>query len=78
MNKMIQIRNVPEKIHRELKAKAARLGLSLSDYALDELTRAAKRPSVSEIFDELRKYEPVRPSVSVAELIRMDRERDEK
>jgi len=74
MKKMLQIRNVPEKLHRELKAKAARLGLSLSDYALNELKPAVKRPSVDEILDELRAMEPIRPSVSAAELVRQERD----
>lgn len=32
MKKMIQIRNVPEAVHRKLKARAACAGMSLSDY----------------------------------------------
>jgi antitoxin FitA len=74
MNKMIQIRNVPEKLHRDLKAKAARLGVSLSDYALKELRRAAKHASIDEILDELRAMEPVRPSIPAADLIRQERD----
>jgi hypothetical protein len=77
MNKMIQIRNVPERLHRELKAKAARLGLSLSDYALSELKRGAKRPSVGEIFEDLRRSKPIRTKIPVAELVRMERDRDD-
>jgi hypothetical protein len=56
------------------KAKAARLGLSLSDYALNELKRAVKRPSVDEILDELRAKEPIRPSISAADLVRQERD----
>jgi plasmid stability protein len=77
MNKMIQIRNVPERLHRELKAKAARLGLSLSDYALSELKRSAKRPSVDEIFEDLRKFKPIRPKIPIADLVRLERDRDD-
>jgi plasmid stability protein len=74
MNKHIQIRNVPESLHRELKSKAARLGVSLSDYALAELKRAAKRPTVAEIFDEIRRQGPVKPKTPAADMVRMERE----
>jgi hypothetical protein len=49
MSKMIQIRNVPERTHRTLKARAAEAGMSLSDYLLAELTDAANRPTVEEM-----------------------------
>ncbi len=45
MSKMIQIRNVPDGLHRRLKARAAMAGRSLSDYLLNEIRRAAERPS---------------------------------
>ena len=45
---MIQIRNVPEKLHRRLKARAAMVGLSLSDYLLNEIRILASRPSMSD------------------------------
>ncbi len=44
----IQVRNVPEDLHRQLKARAARQGRSLSDYVLDELRVAANRPTMGE------------------------------
>lgn len=47
--KAIQIRNVPEDLHSTLRARAAAAGVSLSDYALGELRRAAGRPEVSEV-----------------------------
>ncbi len=37
MSKMIQIRNVPDELHGELKARAARAGQTLSDFLLAEL-----------------------------------------
>lgn len=49
MSKMIQIRNVPEKLHRTLKARAAEAGQTLSDYLLLELRDAAMRPSPAEM-----------------------------
>jgi len=46
---MIQIRNVPDDLHRRLKARAALEGMTLSDYLLAEITRVAERPSVAEM-----------------------------
>lgn len=43
----IQVRNVPEQLHRQLKARAAQEGRTLSDYVLDELRVAAGRPTMS-------------------------------
>jgi plasmid stability protein len=47
--KTIQIRNVPDRTHRELRTRAAAAGMSLSDYALAELERVAARPPVAEV-----------------------------
>ena len=47
--KTIQIRNVPEPIHRVLRTRAAAAGVSLSDYALAELERVAARPPVGDV-----------------------------
>jgi plasmid stability protein len=49
MSKMIQVRNVPEHVHRTLKARAAAAGMSLSDYVKRDLEEAAARPSLEEI-----------------------------
>lgn len=72
---MIQIRNVPEALHREFKARAARAGMSLSDYLLDELRRAAERPSAAEMKARLARLPPVNLSVQPAELVREERDR---
>jgi plasmid stability protein len=45
----VQIRNVPDDIHRTLKERAARAGVSLSDYLLGEITRVAERPPVADV-----------------------------
>lgn len=50
---MIQIRNVPDDVHRELKVRAAQAGMSLSDYLNAELARLAARRPLSELVDEL-------------------------
>jgi antitoxin FitA len=59
MSKMIQIRNVPDELHRTLKAKAARLGMTLSDYLLSEIEQVAEKPTLGEMMERLRDREPV-------------------
>ncbi|MBV8988295.1 MAG: hypothetical protein JO372_07005 [Solirubrobacterales bacterium] len=49
MAKTIQVRNVPDDVHRVLRARAAAAGLSLSDYALRELERVAEYPAVVDV-----------------------------
>jgi plasmid stability protein len=72
---MIQIRNVPTKVHRILKARAALAGKSLSDYLLDDLKRSVEKPTMEEWLANLKKREPVELSVSVVDLLREDRDR---
>jgi len=74
MSKMVQIRNMPESIHRVLKSRAATNGMSLSDYLLRELTKIARRPTMEELVERMHKREPVSVDLSSAELIREDRE----
>lgn len=47
--KTIQIRNVPDDVHRALRSRAAGAGVSLSDFALEELRVAAERPAIAEV-----------------------------
>lgn len=47
--KVIQVRNVPDETHRTLRARAAAAGMSLSDYALGELERAARKPPIADL-----------------------------
>ena len=76
MSKMIQIRNVPDALHRKLKARAAKEGMSLSDYLIRELQREAERPSVAEFRELLATRTPVEPSISAAQMIRELRDRE--
>jgi antitoxin FitA len=69
---MIQIRNVPDELHRSLKERAAREGTTLSDLILRELPRLARRPSPEEVLERIRNREPV-GGPSAAELIRAER-----
>lgn len=59
MPKMIQIRNVPDDLHKRLKVRAAELGMTLSDYLLKEAERAVERPTLQEMMDRLAKKKPV-------------------
>lgn len=64
---MIQVRDVPDEVHATLKARAAREGMSLSDYYIKgELERAAARPSMCEWLDLTRQAKPVRARRSSA------------
>ena len=74
MSKMIQIRHVPDELHRKLKARAAMEGKSLSDYLRREVELIAGRPTVSEMKERLARLSPVNPSVSAAEAIRAERD----
>ena len=49
MSKSVQIRNVPDRVHKTLSARAAEAGVSLSDYLLGEITRVAERPAVADV-----------------------------
>lgn len=49
MSKVIQVRNVPDEVHRELRRRAAEAGVALSDYVLDELRRVSSRSANAEI-----------------------------
>lgn len=49
MSKMIQVRDVPDDVHRTLKLRATQSGMSLSDYIKRDLVHAAARPTLEEI-----------------------------
>ncbi len=74
MSKMIQLRNVPDKLHRKLKARAAIEGRSLSEYLLSHIREFAERPTLVEMHDRLHNREPVAVDVSPADLLRQERQ----
>jgi plasmid stability protein len=74
MSKMIQLRNVPDALHRSLKARAAMAGMSLSDYLLAEIKEIAERPTLAELRDRLHTRKPVTLSLDSARLVREERE----
>ena len=73
MTKMVQVRNVPDAIHKRLKAKAASLGLSLSEFLLPQLKQAAEKPTLEELRHRLDQRDPIQPSVPAAEILRRER-----
>lgn len=74
MSKMIQIRDVPDDLHWLLKTRAARMGMSLSDYLKRELARIAETPTLDEMLDRIRQREPIELKQSIEDIIREDRE----
>jgi len=74
MTVMIQIRNVPDQVHRTLKARAALAGKSLSDLVLDELVAMAALPSTEELKARLAQAEPFTAKQSSAGIVRRERD----
>ena len=74
MSKMVQIRNVPDAVHRTLKARAATAGQSLSDYLLAELRRIAALPTREEMLDRLHGRRRVTLKTPAAVVIREERD----
>jgi plasmid stability protein len=72
---MVQIRNVPDELHRKFKARAALEGLSLSDYLLRELRRLAELPTIGELRARWVDRETTVLKTPPARLIREDRDR---
>jgi antitoxin FitA len=75
MNVMIQIRNVPETLHRQLKSRAALAGMSLSDYLLNEIRQVAERPTLAELRARMERRAAITLSVAPAEAVRAERDR---
>ena len=73
MAKKIQIR-VPDELHRTLAARAARAGLTLSDYLLNEVRHVAERPTHEELAERLLRRKPIRTQQSSANIIRRHRD----
>jgi hypothetical protein len=74
MSVMIQIRNVPDPVHGELKARAALARMSLSEYILKELEKSLERPTPRQLLERLRTRQPVEPRESVVDALRAERE----
>jgi hypothetical protein len=74
MSKMIQLRNVPDALHRQLKARAALSGLPLSDYLIREVRKIAEQPTPEEMRERLRLRERYRGKMSPTEIVRAERD----
>jgi plasmid stability protein len=72
---MIQLRHVPDALHHRLKARAARAGMSLSDYLVREVGKIAERPTLEEIRTRLAALPPSRLKTSPTKAIREERDR---
>ncbi len=77
MTKMIQIRNVPDELHRKLKVRAAQEGMTLSDYLLSEVEKVAEKPTLAEMMERLRHREPVKLDEPPEAVIRRMRDADD-
>lgn len=75
MATMMQIRNVPDKVHRQIKARAAMAGVSMSEYVLQELKKSLERPTREELLERLARLPVVELAPSPADLIRAERDR---
>jgi antitoxin FitA len=74
MTTMIQIRNVPDPLHRELKARAARAGMSLSDYLLDIIRKSSQRPEPETLQLRISEREAVYTAEPPADAVRAERD----
>ncbi|MEP6862769.1 MAG: hypothetical protein ABJE66_19240 [Deltaproteobacteria bacterium] len=74
MSKLVQIKNVPEGVHRTLKARAAQAGMTLSDYLLKEISEVAARPTLEEVLAKLKARGPIAKPFDSAAAVRAERE----
>lgn len=74
MGMTIQICNVPDKLHRRLTARAARAGMSLSDYLLDEIRQVAERPTMDELRSRLQRRPATDLTPPPSEAVRAERD----
>jgi plasmid stability protein len=74
MPKMLQVRNFPDRLHRELTRRAKSRGQTLSDNVREILEREVARPPAVEVFARIERRSPVKLGVPAADLIREERE----
>lgn len=75
MAKMIQVRHVPEDVHKKLTRRARESHLSLSDYLLAELQKSSEQPAPAEILARLAKLRPVASRSAIVRALREERNR---
>ena len=74
MSRMIQIRNVPDELHRSLKVRAAQAGMTLSDYLLREIAIVARRPRLDDLVARIRARGRPSSRLDSASAVRAERE----
>ena len=74
MSKMIQIRHVPDALHRRLRARAAMAGMTLSDYLRGELERSAEQFTYAELRERLSELPRGSVRESAADAVRRERD----
>lgn len=74
MSKMIQLRHVPDALHRRLKALAAQERMSLSDFLIGVARAVAERPTAAEFKARLALRSAVEPGTAATDVIRMERD----
>ena len=76
MSRMIQIRNVPDALHRRLRVRASQAGMTLSDYLKQELERSATQLTLDELRVRLSALPPLSVSEAPVDIIRAVRDRE--
>jgi antitoxin FitA len=74
MPKMIQLRNVPDSLHRQLKARAALAGMPLSDFLIREVRKIAEYPTPEEMRERLAQRDAYRGKASPTDILRAERD----
>jgi plasmid stability protein len=71
---MVQVRNVPDDLHRKLKSRAALSGMSISEYLLREIERVLERPTREELLQRLQSRDQVELREGTASAVAAERE----
>ncbi len=74
MSKMIQVRNVPDDVHSELKLRALNEGMSLSDFCKRELEKLTTKMSKAEMADRFYNRKPRSTGIRTADTVALIRE----
>ncbi len=74
MSKMIQLRNVSDALHRQLKSRAAMAGLPLSDFLIREVRKITEHPSAEDMRKRLQERESYAGKQSPTQALRSERD----
>jgi plasmid stability protein len=77
MPKSVQIRDVPDDVHRVLRTRAAAAGLSLSEFLRREITAVAEQPTVEEVLARAAARSGGAPRQAIVDVIRAARDADD-